>query len=167
MESVYGKMTINGSFTQSANGTLELNLTGAGDVLEIKGAVQADGKLRVKFTDNYVPGTGNITLITHGAKQRSGEFANVEIDGFPGKYRANVIYQDDRIVLYISRKSSNDDSNSGGSDSGNSNSAAGLVQGVPATSFAPNRKTTRAQAVTLIVRALESDSTIKEIIEGL
>jgi hypothetical protein len=46
-------------------------------------------------------------------------------------------------------------------------SSAGLVQGVSATSFAPNHKTTRAQAVTLIIRALESDSSIKEIIEGL
>lgn len=122
VESVYGKMTINGSFAQSADGTLELNLTGADDVLEVKGAVQAGGKLRVKFANNYVPGTGTITLITHGVNQRSGEFGNVEIDGLPSKYRANVIYQNDQIALYISRKSSNDDSNSGGSGSGSSNS---------------------------------------------
>jgi autotransporter-associated beta strand protein len=167
VESVYGKMTISGSFAQSADGTLELNLTGAGDVLEIRGAVQADGKLRVKFANNYVPNTGNITLITHGVNQRSGEFDNVEIDGLPNKYRANVIYKDDQIVLYISRKSSSDDSNSGGSDSGSSNSG-GSNNSTGGTNSNPNPVDSAEQPTTeqpaAVVNPFNSDVVSRETV---
>jgi hypothetical protein len=45
--------------------------------------------------------------------------------------------------------------------------SANLVQGLSSSVFSPNGKATRAEAVTLIIRALESDSSIKELIEGL
>ncbi|CAM4409321.1 S-layer homology domain-containing protein [Paenibacillus macerans] len=125
VESVYGKMTINGNFAQSAGGILELNLTGAGDVLEIKGKVQTGGKLRVKFANNYVPGSGTITLVAHDAGQRSGEFGQVEIGGLPSKYTAQVVYQNDRIALSIKNKSNGGNSNSGG----NNSSGGGGVSG--------------------------------------
>ncbi|MHA6530399.1 S-layer homology domain-containing protein [Paenibacillus sp. BAC0078] len=46
-------------------------------------------------------------------------------------------------------------------------SSANLVQGLSASVFSPNGKATRAEAVTIIIRALESDSSIKALIEGL
>lgn len=46
-------------------------------------------------------------------------------------------------------------------------SSARLVQGVSGAIFAPNHKATRAEAVTLLIRALESDRSIKEMMEGL
>ncbi|WP_366514419.1 S-layer homology domain-containing protein [Paenibacillus sp.] len=46
-------------------------------------------------------------------------------------------------------------------------SSAKLVNGLTASKFAPNGKSTRAEAVTIIIRALESDSEIKSLIAGL
>ncbi|WNS43166.1 S-layer homology domain-containing protein [Paenibacillus sp. MMS20-IR301] len=46
-------------------------------------------------------------------------------------------------------------------------SAAGLVQGLAGSAFAPGGNATRAESVTLIIRALESDSTVKAFIEQL
>ncbi|WP_373288532.1 S-layer homology domain-containing protein [Paenibacillus silvae] len=46
-------------------------------------------------------------------------------------------------------------------------SSAKLVNGLTASEFGPNGKSTRAEAVTIIIRALESDSTIKSLIAGL
>lgn len=125
VENAAGKMTIGGNFTQSAGGTLELNISGSGDVLEMKGAVQADGTLKVNFTENYVPGSGTIPLITYGANQRSGEFDTMKITGLPSQYNAELRYQDNQIALAITVKSSGGNSNSGGS----SPSTGGAVSG--------------------------------------
>ncbi|WP_416234436.1 S-layer homology domain-containing protein [Paenibacillus sp. JNUCC31] len=46
-------------------------------------------------------------------------------------------------------------------------SSANLVQGRSSSVFSPSGKATRAEAVTMIIRALESDSSIKALIEGL
>ncbi|MCZ1265709.1 S-layer homology domain-containing protein [Paenibacillus tundrae] len=46
-------------------------------------------------------------------------------------------------------------------------SSANLVQGLSSSVFSPSVKATRAEAVTIIIRALESDSSIKALIEGL
>ncbi|MCD1259884.1 S-layer homology domain-containing protein [Paenibacillus athensensis] len=45
--------------------------------------------------------------------------------------------------------------------------AAKLVEGVTATTFAPQQSATRAEAVTLLLRALQSDSSVKELLAGL
>lgn len=101
VEKVAGKMTIGGSLAQAAQGTLELNVAGAADVLETAGAVQANGKLEINFTNSYVPNTGILTLISHDADQRTGQFTAVEVNGLPSSYNAQVMYQSDRIVLNV------------------------------------------------------------------
>ncbi|KQO12073.1 S-layer homology domain-containing protein [Paenibacillus sp. Leaf72] len=117
VEKAAGKMTIGGSFTQAANGTLELNVDSASDVLEIKGAVNANGKLQVNFQSSYVPSVGSVTLMSYGTGQQNGQFAAVEISGVPSQYNTQVVYQANQVVLEITNKS-----NSGGSTgSGNSN----------------------------------------------
>ncbi|WP_425353879.1 S-layer homology domain-containing protein [Cohnella thailandensis] len=100
-ENVIGKITVGGDYEQSAEGTLQLNVASAADALEVKGAVDAGGKLRVNFADGYVPGTGAVTLISHGANQRTGQFSSVEINGLPSSYSAQLVYQSDRIVLNL------------------------------------------------------------------
>ncbi|MNY62318.1 Surface layer protein precursor [compost metagenome] len=45
--------------------------------------------------------------------------------------------------------------------------SSNLIQGVAASSFAPRSNATRAEAVSLIIRALETDSSIKALIEEL
>ncbi|WP_150266118.1 S-layer homology domain-containing protein [Paenibacillus tepidiphilus] len=44
---------------------------------------------------------------------------------------------------------------------------AQLIQGVTSSAFKPDNQTTRAEAITVLLRALKSDSTIKELIEGM
>ncbi|AEI44834.1 S-layer homology domain-containing protein [Paenibacillus mucilaginosus] len=117
-EQVSGSMTIGGNYTQAAGGTLELNVGGAQDLLEIKGAAQLNGKLRLNFTDAYVPG-GVMTILTHAKDQRTGQFAFVETNGLPSQYKANVSYLSDRIQVAVENTSS-----SSGSDSSSSSSPA-------------------------------------------
>nr|WP_156889547.1 S-layer homology domain-containing protein [Paenibacillus harenae] len=101
-ENVTGKITIGGSFTQAAEGTLKLNVASAGDVLEASGTVNVNGTLQVILTGDYKPSNGTVTLISHGANQRAGQFADVQITGLPSSYKAQVVYQSDKIVLTVS-----------------------------------------------------------------
>uniref|UniRef100_UPI00403F1135 S-layer homology domain-containing protein n=1 Tax=Paenibacillus sp. FSL H8-0332 TaxID=2954742 RepID=UPI00403F1135 len=123
VENVYGKMVIGGSFTQASEGTLVLGLTGANDILEVKGAVKADGKLKVNFGNSYVPGSGLIPLLTHGVSQRSGQFTSVQVEGLPSKYNAQVVYLSDQIALSIT------DTTSGGTGGGNPGGTPGTPAG--------------------------------------
>lgn len=100
-ESVTGKWNIEGNFAQAADGTLELNVASANDVLDVKGTVNTAGTLHVNFASGYVPGAGEITLVTHGANQQSGKFTSVQVDGLPSKYNAQVKYESNRIALAI------------------------------------------------------------------
>lgn len=120
IENVYGKMTIGGNFTQAAEGTLELNVSGVNDVLEIKGTANVNGKLHVNFTNNFVPNPGVIPLVTFGANQRSGEFSSVQIEGLPSKYSTQLLYQNNQIALALA-----DTTGSGSSNSGSSNGSTG------------------------------------------
>ncbi|MFD1903038.1 S-layer homology domain-containing protein [Paenibacillus rhizoplanae] len=45
--------------------------------------------------------------------------------------------------------------------------SANLVKGISASAFAPKSQATRAEAVAVIIRALESDSSVKSLIAGL
>ncbi|WP_115994636.1 S-layer homology domain-containing protein [Cohnella lupini] len=130
-ERVNGKMTIGGDLTLTASGTLELGMASASDVLDVKGAVAANGKLRVKFDAGYVPGAGSVALINHSENQRTGQFSSVEIEGLPSKYSTRVVYESNRIALAITDTTGTGtytppssgtvphDTNNGGSTGGN------------------------------------------------
>ncbi|WP_159888351.1 S-layer homology domain-containing protein [Paenibacillus puerhi] len=117
VKQVSGRMIIGGDYTQSAGGTLELSLSSASDLLDIQGAVRANGKLLLKFTDHYVPG-GAITIMTHGKEQRTGQFASVETAGLPSSYKAKLSYQSDRIQVTFDDESSPSSSTEGSSSPG-------------------------------------------------
>lgn len=70
-------------------------------MLDIKGTVNTAGTLHVNFASSYVPGAGEITLVSHGANQQSGKFTSVQVDGLPSKYNAQVKYESNRIALAI------------------------------------------------------------------
>ncbi|WP_310830794.1 S-layer homology domain-containing protein [Paenibacillus pedocola] len=139
VENVYGKMTIGGDFTQTAEGTLELNLTGAGDVLDIKGAVNTNGKLKVHFANNYVPAGGLIPLITHGGSQRNGEFTSVQIDGLPSTRSALIVYQNHQVGLIITDTTSSGNPNSGGSNNSPGGTTGGTTS-APANPAVPGEQ---------------------------
>lgn len=160
VENVYGKMTLGGNFTQSAGGTLELNLTGANDVLEIKGAVNTNGKLHVNFANNYVPGSGLITLISHGANQRSGEFASIQIDGLPSKYASQVIYRNNQISLFITDTTNTGNSNPGGTVSASPSPAVPAVQ--PSATPAPAVKVNPFQS-----KVVSQETVLKAVIDSI
>lgn len=82
-ENVSGKLMTGGDYTQSANGILELNIGSKDDLLEIKGDAILKGKLRLNFTDNYIPAYG-VTLITYDKRQRNEVFSSIETTGLPG-----------------------------------------------------------------------------------
>lgn len=100
-ESVTGKWNIEGNFTQVADGTLELNVASANDVLDVKGTVNTSGTLHVNFANSYVPGPGVVTLVNYGANQQSGKFASVQVEGLPSKYSTQVVYLSNQIALSI------------------------------------------------------------------
>jgi autotransporter-associated beta strand protein len=132
VENVYGKMTIGGNFTQSSGGTLELNLTGANDVLAINGAINTNGKLHINFTNNYVPNSGLLPLITHGVNQRSGEFASIEIDGLPSKYSTQVVYQNNQVALLLTDTTSTSNPNPGSTHTSTGGTVSNTSPTVPA-----------------------------------
>ncbi|MDO7907689.1 S-layer homology domain-containing protein [Paenibacillus sp. JX-17] len=121
MEKVTGKMTVNGDFTQTAEGALELNLAGANDVLDVKGTVNIDGKLHVKFEDSYKPGSGVVTLMTYGSNQRNGKFSSVQVEGLPSKYSAEISYQNNQIILSVTDTTIPSNPNPGGTSPGGTN----------------------------------------------
>lgn len=100
-EDVSGKLIISGDYTQSAKGTLELNISSKNDLLKIKGEAIPKGKLRLNFADNYVPADG-ATIITYG--KRHGVFSSIETVGLPSKYKVKVIYKSNSIQLKVTRK---------------------------------------------------------------
>ncbi|UUZ80976.1 S-layer homology domain-containing protein [Paenibacillus sp. P26] len=149
-------MIIGGNYTQTANGTLELSLGGNKDLLEMKGAVKPNGKLRLKFSNNYVPEGGAITIITHGKDQRAGEFSSVETVGLPSQYKARVTYHSDHVELTVEKRKFSDitDSSSWAAKAIDALASAGILQGTSDGTFSPSMNISRADLVVLLVRAL-------------
>ncbi|AIQ50002.1 phosphoesterase [Paenibacillus sp. FSL R7-0273] len=129
VENVYGKITIGGDFTQAADGKLELNVTGAGDVLEVKGKVAANGTLQVDFENSYVPAAGVLPLITYADSQRTGQFASVEINGLPSTRSAQLIYQNNSIALVVTDTTVSNPGNGGTPSGGTNNNTGGTTGG--------------------------------------
>ncbi|MCZ8516440.1 S-layer homology domain-containing protein [Paenibacillus filicis] len=165
IKNVSGKMTIGGNYTQAAGGTLELKLSSNHDLLEIKGVVKPDGKLRLNFSNNYVPDNGVVTIITHGKDQRNGQFSSVDAVGLPSQYKVKVIYNSDSIQLAVDTAAPSGSSGYTGISLDSSNyswaikaidalASKGIIQGTSDKTFSPGTKISRADMVVLLVRAL-------------
>ncbi|ALP35804.1 phospholipid phosphatase [Paenibacillus sp. IHB B 3084] len=99
-ENVAGKLIIGGNYKQSAKGTLELNLQSKNDLLKIKGTAIPNGKLRLNFSNKYVPANG-ATIMNYG--KRNGAFTSIETTGLPSKYKVKVVYNADSIQLKVTK----------------------------------------------------------------
>ncbi len=99
-ENVAGQLIIGGNYKQSAKGVLELNITSKNDLLKIKKTATLSGKLRLNFTNKYVPANGE-TIMTFD--KRSGAFSSVETVGLPSKYKVKVIYKSNSIQLKVTK----------------------------------------------------------------
>ncbi len=97
-----GILTIDGNFTQSGTGALNMELGGADagtgyDRLAISGAASLGGTLNVSLTNGYTPAPGTVyVLLTHGS--RSGAFASTNLpviaDGSQwGGYQSASVWQ--------------------------------------------------------------------------
>ena len=95
-----GELAVDGSYTQTAEGQLTIELGGdvavvEHDVLSVSGDVQLDGTLHVALIDGFVPQPGDcfdVIASTRGAIV--GEFASVEP---PGTYE--LTYTSDSVTL--------------------------------------------------------------------
>lgn len=99
-ENVAGQLIIGGNYKQSAKGILELNIASKNDLLKIKKTATLSGKLRLNFTNKYVPANGE-TIMTFD--KRSGAFSSVETVGLPSKYKVKVIYKSNSIQLKVTK----------------------------------------------------------------
>ncbi|MED4228561.1 acid phosphatase [Neobacillus cucumis] len=102
-ENVSGRVTIDGNYTQSDNGTLELSLSDKNDQLEVNGGVITKGKLLLNFENQYVPDK-NVKIISFNKHHRQGEFSSIETKGLPSQYKVKVIYNSDSIQLKVIKK---------------------------------------------------------------
>ncbi|MGM1019257.1 MAG: phosphatase PAP2 family protein [Bacillota bacterium] len=100
LKNTSGKLIIGGNYRQSTKGTLELNLRSKNDVLKMKGTAILNGKLRLNFSNKYVPANG-ATVLTYG--KRNGAFSSIETVGLPSKYKVKVVYNADSIQLKVTK----------------------------------------------------------------
>ncbi len=83
-----GTITVNGAYTQGANGTMDMEIGGAAagtgyDRLVVNGTATLGGTLNIAAINGFSPAVGDIfTLIS--ASSFTGNFATVNISGFTG-----------------------------------------------------------------------------------
>ncbi|MGF7047339.1 autotransporter-associated beta strand protein [Paenibacillus sp. DS2015] len=100
LENVDGQLIIGGDYKQTAKGALELNIGSKKDLLKIKNVATLNGKLRLNFTDKYVPVNGE-TIMTFD--KRSGAFSSIETVGLPSKYKVKLIYKSNSVQLEVTK----------------------------------------------------------------
>jgi len=88
-ENVPDSLTIKGNFSQSQNGTLELNIDSSDDLLNITGEASLGGTLKLNFVNNYVPDV-NTAFISYGTLTNSTAFSSVQISGLSDSYKVAI-----------------------------------------------------------------------------
>ncbi len=102
-EDAAGAVQIGGGFTQSANGTLELNISSKADVLQIQGEAALGGKLVLNFAGGFVPEDG-FTIIQSGSVKAGSRFASVTATGLQSSYQTELVYTADSVQLRVTKK---------------------------------------------------------------
>ncbi|AOZ90877.1 acid phosphatase [Paenibacillus crassostreae] len=100
LESVEGQLIIGENYQQSAKGTLELSIGSKNDLLHIKKVASFNGKLRLNFTDGYVPVNGT-SIITFDKQE--GSFSDIETVGLPSTYKVKVVYASKSVQIEVSK----------------------------------------------------------------
>ena len=102
---VTGLIAIGEDFTQTAEGTLELNIGSKDEVLKIGGEATFGGTLKLNFTDGYVPAE-DADIISFSSLAKDSKFASVEITGLPENYK--VVYSDNAIHVSAEKEETED-----------------------------------------------------------
>ena len=100
IKKVNHNLVINGKFTQTSNGILELNIDSNEDFLTIKGQASLGGTLRLNFLNGYIP-SNDIKVISFSSHITNTEFASIEINGLSDSYGA-MVYDGGVVVKAIS-----------------------------------------------------------------
>ncbi len=102
-EQVTGWVVIGGDYKQSAKGTLELNIGSKTDLLKVDGQAMYGGKLKLNFTNNYVPANGSKIMIS-APTPKHGTFASVQVTGLPKGYSVKPVYSNTSVKLQVMSK---------------------------------------------------------------
>ncbi len=86
-ETVTGPVTIWGNYTQTSEGTLNLDINSGTDTLEIDGSASLDGVLNVDFTDYPNPASGMVLL---SADEITGSFSSIQTTGLAAGHTVAV-----------------------------------------------------------------------------
>ncbi len=131
LENVDGTVDVRSNYTQSGSSTLELSIGSKNDVFEIDGNAAFGGKLKLDFSNGYVP-DNNRTIITFKSNSQNSRFSSIDTTGLPSNYTVNLVYENNDVKLLInttnssssssSHHSSSSDSTSSGTDANTANS---------------------------------------------
>jgi len=100
-----GRLVIEGNYTQTAGGALNIELDGliAGaefDQLQVSGTASLGGHLNVTLVNGFVPGTNDVFPFLTGAPRPSA-FATFHADAVGGGYYLNPVYQPGGVELRV------------------------------------------------------------------
>jgi hypothetical protein len=99
-----GTLSVGGPYDQPPAGTLEVELSGAGnDQLVVSGAATLDGGLAIVTDPAFIPVPGDEYRIL-GALSRAGEFAQVTGGELDGDSYYQVDYRPDSVVLVVRQR---------------------------------------------------------------
>jgi hypothetical protein len=97
-----GTLTVNGSYTQTAAGSLDVKIGGTGtglfDQPQVTGAATLDGGLNVSTINGFLPGTGDSFAVLTGAS-RSGQFATATGLDIDSQHSFRVVYDPSDVKL--------------------------------------------------------------------
>lgn len=102
-EKVNGWLVIGGDYKQASKGTLELNISSKNDLLKIDGTAMYGGKLKLNFTNGYIPSNGSKIIIS-APTAKHGQFASVQVTGLPEGYSVKPIYSNTSVKLQVMSK---------------------------------------------------------------
>ena len=97
-----GTISIDGDYTQSGTGALELQLGGATpdkfDRLTVSGTATLGGNVNVAYVNGFVPAANDkFAVMTHQA--RSGKFAQINATALPGGSSLGAVYNANDVTL--------------------------------------------------------------------
>lgn len=115
-----GILTVNGGYTQTAEGDLVIEIEGPGagtgfDRLDVAGPASLDGALRLVFTTNDIPGGGSFEILA--ATSLGGTFSATNRPNAGAGVDVAVVYSSTNVVVQVTVGPATDTDGDGLSDS--------------------------------------------------
>ena len=100
-----GTLHINGDYTQTATGALQIELggldSGSFDVVTATGSVSLSGVLSVSIIDGFVPHIGDTFAVLTSPGSFSGFITDINEIGLPGGFSVIIVPDDNALVIEI------------------------------------------------------------------